>query len=227
MKNKKAAANKPKITSQKYLDIAEIKEDSVVMKDGSLRSILLVSSVNFALKSEDEQNAIIAAYVSFLNNIAFPIQIVIQSRKLNIEGYLDSLKKQEKEQTNELLRMQIADYRQYVAELVQLADIMSKKFYIIVPFIPGQTKHKNFFVRVAEIFKVASIIELDKEVFRKRKHELDKHVDHILSGLQSMGLAAAKLDTQALIELYYNTYNPGVSERQKLVNTNELQIEDF
>ena len=227
MKNKRALSNKPKITTQKYLDIAEIKDGTVILKDGSLRSVLLVSSVNFALKSEDEQNAIISAYVSFLNNIDFPVQIVIQSRRLNIELYIEELKKKEKEQTNELLRIQISDYRQYIAELVKMADIMSKKFFLVVPFVPGKSKHKNFFVRIAEIFKIASVIDLEKEVFKKRRHEISKRVDHILSGLQSMGLSATPLDTQALIELYYNTFNPDVSSRQKFTNTEEIQVEDF
>src|SRR3990167_1154544 len=126
MAKEKSKTTKPqkgkgkKASTQKYLDISEIKEDTVVMKDGTLRSVLLISSINFALKSESEQNAIIAAYVNFLNTLDFPLQIVIQSRKLNIDGYLEKLKKSEKEQTNELLRMQIHDYREYVEQLMEL-----------------------------------------------------------------------------------------------------------
>ena len=101
MPQKKApnlARHKISISTQKYLDIAEIKEDTVILRDGSLRAVILVSSINFALKSEEEQNAIISAYVSFLNNISFPLQIVIQSRELNIENYMETLKQKEKEQ---------------------------------------------------------------------------------------------------------------------------------
>ena len=94
------------ISTQRYLKIADIKKDTVIMKDGTLRAILMVSSINFALKSEDEQEAIISGYVSFLNNLDFPIQVVVQSRELNIANYLESMRKKANEQTNELLKNQ-------------------------------------------------------------------------------------------------------------------------
>ena len=101
MKSKKLAGNKPSSSTQKYLDIAEIKEDLVVLNDGTVRGVLLVSSINFDLKSEDEQKAVISGYINFLNALNYPIQIVIQSRPLNIDDYLEKLKIMEKEQTNE------------------------------------------------------------------------------------------------------------------------------
>src|SRR3989338_10228561 len=110
MKSKKLAGKKIQVSTQQYLDIAEIKEDTVVMNDGTLRAVLLVSSINFSLKSEEEQNAIVAAYIGFLNFLEFPLQIIIQSRQLDVDGYLERLKKIEKEQTNELLRLQTAEY---------------------------------------------------------------------------------------------------------------------
>jgi hypothetical protein len=211
--------------TKRYLDIAEIKEDTVVMKDGTLRAVLLVSSINFALKSEDEQNAIIAAYVNFLNTINFPLQIVIQSRKLNIENYLDSLEKIEKEQTNELLRMQTAEYRQYVKELIEIGEIMTKRFYIVVPYNPLSDRQKNFFMRILELFRVTRMVRLSQERFKNRKKYLIQRVEHVIASLNSIGLKAVILDTQSLIELYHNTYNPDVSERQKLVDLSKLQIE--
>lgn len=212
-------------STQRYLDIAEIKEDTVVMKDGTLRAVLLVSSINFALKSENEQNAIIAAYVNFLNTLDFPLQIVIQSRKLNIEGYLDRLKKAEKEQTNELLRMQIHDYRQYVEELIVLGEIMTKRFYVVVPYNPLSDKQKGWFRRALELFKAATVVRLSLDRFTKRRKDLMTRVEHAVSNLNSIGLKAVILDTQSLIELYYNTYNPGLSEKQKLVDLNQIQVE--
>ena len=104
----KLARSKVSVSTQQYLDIAEIKNNTVIMRDGTIRAVIMVSSINFALKSEDEQNAIIAGYVSFLNNIDFPLQIVIQSRELNINKYIESLKQKNKEQTNELLKIQTA-----------------------------------------------------------------------------------------------------------------------
>src|SRR3989339_1848524 len=143
MKNKsKKSTAEP---TQKFLHIAEVRDDLVVLNDGTVRGVILVSSVNFDLKSEDEQKAIIGNYVNFLNSIDYPLQIVIQSRPLDIDDYLDRLKKVEREQTNELLRMQTAEYRQYVSELVEIGDIMTKRFYVVVPYDPISDKQKSWF----------------------------------------------------------------------------------
>ena len=207
------------------MTISEIRDDSVVMKDGTLRAILLVSSINFSLKSDEEQNAIVSAYISFLNFLEFPLQIVIQSRKLDIDGYLDNLKKIEKEQTNELLRIQTAEYRQYVSELVQLGDIMTKRFYIIVPYNPVSDRQTSWFKRFLALFTAAQKVKLNQTEFVKRRHFLFQRVEHILTGLNSMSLKSVVLDTQSLIELYYNTYNPDIADKEKLVEINKLRIE--
>src|SRR3989338_1094766 len=217
---------KPSLPStQQYLDIAEIRDGVVVMRDGSMRAVLLVSSINFALKSEEEQEATIQSYVSFLNYLDHPLQIVVQSRKLNIEKYLNDLAEREKKQTNELLRMQMADYQQFVKELVELGEIMSKKFYVIVPYSPGADKTKSFLDSLAAIFSPLSSLHLKEKKFRELKQELDKRTETVLSGLTNMGLSAVVLDTQALIELYYNSYNPEVAEQEKLAEVGELRIE--
>lgn len=226
MKSSKLTKKKSRASTQQYLDIAEVKEDVVVLKDGTLRAVLLVSSINFSLKSEDEQNAIISSYISFLNFLEFPLQIVIQSRKLDIDGYLARLKKIEKEQTNELLRMQTAEYRQYVSELVEIGDIMTKRFYIVVPYNPSSDKEQSWFKRFLSIFNTAKVVKLNQDAFNKRRHALLQRVDHILSGLASMSLKSVMLDTQSLIELYYNTYNPDVYQIEKLVEINKLQVEE-
>src|SRR3989339_2036177 len=155
MAQNKLVRNKISSSTQEYLDIAEIKEDTVIMRDGTLRSVILVSSINFALKSEDEQNAIIAAYVGFLNNIDFPLQIVIQSRELNIDNYLNFLRQKEKEQTNELLKLQTAEYLQYVNELISLGKIMNKRFYMVVPYNPLSDKQKGFFSKLLDSLRPA------------------------------------------------------------------------
>lgn len=229
-KNKKLLTTKPKKnakapSTQKFVEISEIKEDTVILKDGTLRAIILVSSINFSLKSEDEQNAIIAAYVNFLNVIDFPLQILIQSRKLDIDGYILRLKNKEKEQTNELLKIQTADYIEYIQQLVELGNIMTKRFYIVIPYNPTSDKQKNFFKRFLELFKTAQFITLSQDRFQKRKKELIQRVDHVMESLGSIGLKSVLLDTQSLIELYYNTYNPDVSQKQKLTDLNKLNIE--
>ena len=217
---------KPGPSTKQYLDIAEIREDIVIMKDSSLRAVLLASSVNFALKSEEEQNAIVSGYVQFLNSLDYPLQIVIHSRRLNIEKYLDKLKTQEKEQKNELLKMQIADYRQFVGELIELGDIMSKRFYVVVPYSPLTNKQKGFFDRFKEVLTPSSAIRLHEEKFLDRKRELMLRVDGVTSGLQSMGIQTAMLATQSLIELYYNAYNPELAETEKLSPINNLRVEE-
>jgi len=223
-KHKNLARNKISISTQQYLDIAEIKEDTVILRDGSLRAVILVSSINFALKSEDEQNAIIAAYVSFLNNIDFPIQIVIQSRELNIENYIKDLERREKEQTNELLKMQTNEYVQYINELISMSKIMNKRFYIAVPYNPAADKRKGFFSRIIDIFRPAGLIKMKEEKFLQRRSELSRRIDNIVAGLNSVGLNALALDTQGLIELYYNSYNPSTSLNQRLVDVNKLRV---
>lgn len=217
--------SKPGPSTKQYLDIAEIKEDIVIMKDGTLRAVLLASSINFALKSEEEQNAIISGYVQFLNGLDFPLQIIIQSRRLNIEKYLNKLKEQEKKQLNELLKMQIADYRQFVGELIALGDIMSKKFYVAVPYSPFTNKRKNFFERFREVLVPASAIKLHGAKFLERKRELMMRAENVMSGLQSMGVQTAVLDTQSLIELFYNAYNPELAETEKMAPVENLRVE--
>jgi len=211
--------------TQRLLEIAEIKDDVVVLKDGSLRVVVLVSSINFSLKSDDEQTAIIQGYIGFLNSLDFPLQIVVQSRRLNIAGYLDMLKNLENEQTNELLKMQTGQYRQFIRELVELGDIMNKRFYVIVPYDPASDMGKGFWSRLREALRPALIIHLSKNRFLKHRHELMQRVDHVIGGLNSLSLEAAVLSTQALIELYYGTYNPEIAQIAPLVDVNDLQVE--
>lgn len=225
MPNNSLAKNNVSVSTQQYLDIAEIKENTIVMKDGTLRAVLLVSSINFALKSEDEQNAVIDSYVRFLNNLTFTLQIVIQSRELDIDNYLEYLKEKEKEQTNKLLKVQTADYMEYIKELTSLGKIMNKRFYIIVPYNPLSDKRKGFFSLISEALKPATIIKLKEKTFREYQEMLERRIESVVGGLESMGVAVARLDTQSLIELYYKTYNPETSKNQALVDLDKLRVE--
>ncbi len=211
-------------STQKYLDIAGIKEGTAVMKDGTLRAMIMVSSINFALKSEDEQNAIVAAYVSFLNNISFPLQIVIQSRELNIENYLTDLRQREKSQVNELLKMHTAEYINYIEELINLGKIMTKRFYVVVPYNPVSDSRKNFFARLSEAINPANVVQMKRERFLELRHELSRRVDSVIGGLASVGLNAVEMDTQSIVDLFYSTYNPNTSANEKLVATGKLNL---
>jgi len=221
MKNAKA-----KTPTQQYIDIAEIHDDVVIMKDNTLVAVLLVASINFDLKSAEEQNAIIQGYISFINSLSFPVQIVIQSRRLNIASYLEKLELKEKEQTNELLKIQIKEYSQYIKELVELGDIMSKKFYVVVPYNPQEgLKKEGLVAKTLNSFKAVQIVSMRKEKFMKYKMELNRRVETVQSGLNSMMVNSQQLDTQSLIELFYNTYNPDISEQQKMIEVGKLQAE--
>lgn len=225
MRSKKLAGNKPAASTQRYIDIAQIQDDVVVMKDGTLRAVILTSSLNFSLKSEQEQNATVSSYTQFLNSLKFPIQIVIQSRKLNIDNYIASLDQKYREQTNDLLKLQIADYRNFVAELVELGEIMSKRFYVVVPYAPGQDAQRGFMDRFQSLFIPATRVTLQRKKFLERRKVLMQRVDLVLSGLQGMGLNSVVLNTQNLIELYYESYNPDISEQQRIKDVNKLDVE--
>lgn len=212
-------------STQKYLDISEIKNDCVVLKGGSLCAVLLVSSINFALKSEDEQKAVIQNYVRFLNTLDAPLQILIQSRPFNIKPYLAYLDELEKAQRNELLKIQMVDYSGFIRELVQMGEIMIRRFYVVVPYNPLGDKKRGFFSRVLDIFSASTMVKLKQEKFEKYRATLFRRVDNIVSSLGSMGLKSVPLDTQSLIELFYNIYNPSEAETQKLPALKDLRVE--
>lgn len=219
------ARNKVNVSTQQYLDIAEIKDDVVIMKDGTLRAVLLVSSINFALKSEDEQNAVINSYVMFLNNLNFMLEIVIQSRELDIENYLVYLKEKEKQQLNKLLKMQTSEYINYIKELTSIGKIMNKRFYVVVPYNPLSDKRKGFFKLLGEAVRPATSITLKEKSFNRYKEMLNRRLESVIGGLESMGVSIARLDTQSLIELYYKTYNPETSKNQALADLDKMRVE--
>ncbi|MFH1111801.1 MAG: hypothetical protein V1712_01885 [Patescibacteria group bacterium] len=226
MSNKNKLA-KPKAgpPTQSYLDIAEIRDDCVIMKDGTMRAVIICSSINFSLKSEDEQNAVIQAYIGFLNSLEWPVQIAIQSRRLNIDGYIEKLNGLTKQQPNELLRVMTDDYTSYIKELVTLGEIMTKRFLVVVPYSSLSDKRSNFWRRLKNVLSLSKSIKLSRDTFAKYKETLDRRVDFIDSALTSMSLKSIRLDTQGLIELYYNAYNPELQETEKLAELDKLQVE--
>jgi len=225
MQSKKLTTPKPGPSTQRYLDIAEIRDDMVLLKDGTVRAVLLVSSINFALKSGEEQEAIIQSYMTFLNGLEYPIQVVIQSRRMNIDAYINSLNEQEKKTTNDLLRGQIADYRTFVKELVELGEIMQKKFFIVVPYDPVTNKRKNFFSRMQEALSPSSAAKLNEKQLSDRREQLSRRVELVNGALGSMSLQAVRLDTQGLIEVYYTAYNPDLFEQERLTDLSKIRYE--
>jgi len=200
--------------AQQFLAINTIREDIVILKDGGLRAILMCSSLNFALKSADEQDAIIFQYQNFLNSLDFPVQLVIQSRKLNIAPYLESLKERQKEEDNELLKIQITEYLEFVKTFVDATNIMSKIFYAVVPFTPSLIGHAGFlggFMKYLPFQKQTT--GGDNNSFEEHKNQLWQRTDTVVAGLQRSGIRSAPLNTEELIELFYGLYNPAEFER--------------
>ncbi len=219
----KMAPKRP--TTQRYLDVSEVRDDVIVMKDGTLRAAVLVSSINFALKSEDEQQAIVQGYMQFLNGLEFPLQVVIQSRKMRIDEYVGRMRQAERNLQNELLRTQMNDYIQFVQDLVSGGEIMSKRFYVVVQYDPSTDKKKSFWTRAREVLSPARRVQLGETQFQERVHKLEQTLSHVAGGLNSMGLSSARLDTQGLIELLYNAYNPSLSSVQPMTDVGQLQVE--
>ncbi len=217
MPTEKSAKKAKAPSTQQFIPIKEIKEGVVVMRDGSLRVVLMLSSINFALKSEEEKNSIIGSYQSFLNSLPFPIQIYIKSRQLHLDGYLNALDSQLAKQTNELLRLQTSQYKDFIGELLQYASIMEKRFFVIVPFYPTGIKKEGL---VKGLFSGYSPVDT---TFETQKTELMARVDQVITGLTGIGVRCAALNTEELIELYYTVYNPDTSGEQKIQSIADME----
>lgn len=196
-----------KINTERIIDIADIRQGVIILKNKALRAILLVSSINFDLKSKDEQKAVIFAYQNFLNSLDFPIQIIAQSRKLDIEKYLKMLQEKEEKQENELLRIQTAEYMKFVKGLVEMTNIMKKAFYIIVPFSAVEAKRESTLQKAKQLFKSRRKTVFTKQTFERYKEQLWQRVEHIADGLAGIGLKVQALDTKNILELFYALYN--------------------
>lgn len=210
---------------QEQLNISEIKDGVVVVKDGSLRSVLAISSINFDLKSSTEQEAIIYSYQRFLNALDFPIQIVISTRKFDIKPYLEMLERKKDTERNTLLRNQIDDYVNFVSELVNVSNIMSKLFYIVIPFYSVEDKKDGFIDRMMAKIKPKKAVFQERERFETYKNQLFQRVEEIKESLSGSGVRVVSLDTQELIEMYYNCYNPSEFEHVTVPTLEDLNLE--
>lgn len=215
---------------QRYLPIAEIRNDTVVLKNGGLRAILSVVSMNFSLKSEEEQEAIIGSYQQFLNTLTFPIQMFIRSAKLNVDAYIADLERRAEKQENPLIKEQTRDYAQFIQRMIDVSNIMQKSFYVVIPMDPLGASKVSFFQKYLSFFSTGDTRE--KALSRKRRFKeasatLRERVNIVQTGLESVGLASQRLTTSELIELYYMIYNPLTSAEQKLPGIEELNVSDY
>jgi len=225
MQNPNLIRVKPSVSTQRFLDVAEIKDSIIILRDGSYRAAATVSSTNFALKSEEEQNALTAGYENFLNSLEFPVQILIHSRVLDINGYLEKLRNLASGQTNELLRIQMSEYIEYIAKLVEYSSIMSKIFYVVVSYSERAAKKEGFGGKFLKIFNPASGIATREEDFEKAKIKIEERVNHVMGGLGGVGLRSIRLNTSELMELLYQSYNLDNSSPLRAEALGEIDME--
>jgi len=198
-------------TSQQFIPVEQIREGVMVMKDRSLKGILIISSVNFALKSEEEQGAIVFNFQNFLNSLDFSCQIVVNSRKVNITGYIDKIKKLEDEQKNELLKIQTTDYRKFIEEIVAEGSIMNKNFYVVVPYYPLlETLNANS--PQAQNKKPNTAASLTEQNFQTGKYQLWQRMEYVTLGLKRCGLKSIALTTEDIVELLWSLHHPKQAE---------------
>lgn len=223
----KTTKNASNASTQTHLRIAEIRDNILILKNGGIRAVLKSSSINFNLKSEQEQNAIIKGYQGFLNSLEFPVQIVIRSKKLDIDNYVKQIQELGEKQQNRLLQQQTYEYADYIKRLIEYADIMEKEFFVIVPYDPlrasGPSIFQGFFQRLAPKDSYADIKRRHKE-FNTLKKNLLQRVNIVKSGLEQCSLQIEQLSTLELIKLFYNIYNPKTSRSAKLNDLNATDI---
>ncbi len=196
-------------STKQLVEVADIRDNVVFLKNGSLRAVLEVSAVNFELKSEEEQVAILQNFQNFLNSVDFPLQIAITSRKLDIEDYLKLVDSANNTLTNELLKIQAMEYSKFVKELSDLANIMTKKFYIIVPFYIFETPGKTGIIKsITSIFKPSTAVQqISDEQFSTYQGQLLQRVELTLDSLIGVGVKAKILQKDELMKIYYEIYN--------------------
>ncbi len=203
--------------SQSFVPVKEVRNGVVLLKDGGYRGILMVSSINFSLKSEDEQRGIIGGFQSFLNTLDFSVQIVVHSRKMDIRPYLELLQQRMDIQSTELMRLQLREYIAFIQNFIEGADIMTKMFYVIVPYAQSGG------AEVAKTFGFGNKKEAGSEEtddFEKERIQLEQRMSLVAAGLSSSGLRAIPLGTEEIIELLYRSFNLGDMENPiRLTNT--------
>jgi len=194
------------MTTQDFLEFDQIKDGIIILKNKGLRAVLMVSSLNFVLKSSEEQNAILYQFQNFLNSLDFSCQILASSKRLNITGYLDKLAEIEKKEENELLQVQISEYRKFIDQIMKGGSVMQKTFYVVIPFSISEAESTSSEQKISKI-------NLTEEAFQRAKNQLAQRTEFIILGLRSCSLEAVPLNTLEIAELLWSVYHPTEAER--------------
>ena len=199
---------KGKNTTQDFVPLRDIKDNVAILKNGQMFMVLLASSINFALKSTDEQEAILAQFQAFLNTIDFSLQFYVQSRRLNIEPYLSLLASREEKQDNDLMKIQLREYMQFVKTFTDEVDVMSKSFFVVVPYKPVAANLQSNLKDFKKIIGGSKNVYFDDKNFAEHKTQLEQRVTLVEQGLSRVGVRTILLKNEELVELYYHIFNP-------------------
>lgn len=220
-------------STQNSLQIAEIRDGIVILSDGTFRAVVMCQSINFDLMSPEEREAVEYSYQGFLNSLYFPIQIFARSQKIDLSTYLDKLQKLRAQQESMLLGVLMDDYIAFLDEISARTNIMDKKFYVVIGYPDANAdirralrQSTGFFSGVFNLFRPAKEphVVIDENSLEKAKTELRNRVNAVMQGLQPCGVNSVPLDTQELIELYYEAYNPDTATNQRLGDTKDLNV---
>lgn len=204
--------------TQEYVPIKEVRDGIIVLKDGSLRALVLTSSINFSLKSSDEREAILYQFQNFLNSLDFSIQIFIQSRKLDIRPYIALMEQREKKQSNELMKIQTREYIGFIKDFTMRTNIMAKHFIIVIPYSPAplQGKSGNRFGAISGFLQKKGKgggAATNEETFEEYRAQLEQRISVVEQGLVQCGVRVVELGTEEVVELFYKIFNPGDAEK--------------
>lgn len=220
MPTKETQANKPSSKStQEFVPVSEVRDGIVLLKDKSLRAVLLASSINFALKSEDEQTAFIVQFQNFLNSLDFSCQIFIQSRMLDIRPYIASLEVAYKNQLDDLMRIQIREYIQFIKSFTEAANIMTKNFFVVVPYSPPAISLQGGITSKLPFGKSSPTAADANRSFEEQVSQLEQRISIVQQGLVRCGVRTVQLGTEEAIELFYKLFNPGEEGKPMPLNS--------
>lgn len=205
-------------STQDFVPVSEVRDGIVLLKDGTLRAILLASSINFALKSEDEQTAFIVQFQNFLNSLDFSCQIFVQSRTLDIRPYIATLEVQYKSQLDDLMRVQIREYIEFIKSFTEAANIMTKNFFVVVPYSPVVLPtNKGGIAAMLPFGKKAGSAAEANRTFEEQASQLEQRIAIVQQGLVRTGVRTVQLGTEEAIELLYKMFNPGEDSKPMAV----------
>ncbi len=200
--------------TQDFVPIDQVRDGIILLKDGSMRAIVLASSLNFSLKSDDERSAIILQFQDFINSLDFPVEISIQSRRLDIRPYIALLEERYKEQMNDLMKIQTREYIEFIQKFTETTNIMTKSFFIVVPYDPAILNVKRGIG--GGFFQKKTVAQKSKDElssFEENRTQLEERISVVEQGLVRCGIRVIRLGTEEVIELFYKTFNPGDAEK--------------